>query len=161
MHHFLSKFEKLSIYFTVFCMIVMISINMLQIFARYVLNYPIPWVYPTTMLLFVWITFIGAFIVYHQKKDIVVVFFINKMPLRSQYWIQLITDMLIIALLIVIIIQAPALIKQQASTMQIIPLPRYIQTIPLLVGLTFICLENIVDIVEKTRSLRQPITEKE
>jgi TRAP-type C4-dicarboxylate transport system permease small subunit len=95
------------------------------------------------MLLFIWSTFLGAFVVYRRKKDIVVRFIANLFPASAQEKLTLLTNILIIFFLILILIQAPNLIRRQASIMQVIPLPRYIQAIPLFIGLAGILLEYI------------------
>jgi len=150
---FLGLLEKICVIFAVSCLAVMISLNMIQIFSRYLLNTAFVWVYPLTMLLFVWMTFLGAFVVYHQKKDIVVLFILNKLSSAPRLVIQLITNVLVLLLLALILWQAPTLIRQQSSIMQIIPLPRYFQIIPLLVGIAGIFLDSILESIAALKNL--------
>ena len=137
----LNLLEKICLVFSTSAIGVMILLNIIQVFFRYVLNAAFVWVFPATMLLFIWSTFLGAFVVYRRKKDIVVRFIANLFPASAQEKLTLITNMLIIFFLLLILFQAPALIRRQASIMQVIPLPRYIQAIPLFIGLTGILLE--------------------
>lgn len=153
MKKFLGLLEKICVIFAVSCLAVMISLNMIQIFSRYLLNTAFVWVYPLTMLLFVWMTFLGAFVVYHQKKDIVVLFILNKLSSAPRLVIQLITNVLVLLLLALILWQAPTLIRQQSSIMQIIPLPRYFQIIPLLVGIAGIFLDSILESIAALKNL--------
>ena len=137
----LSLLEKICLVFSTSAIGVMIALNIIQVFFRYVLNAAFVWVFPATMLLFIWSTFLGAFVVYRRKKDIVVRFIANLFPASAQEKLTLITNILIIFFLLLILFQAPTLIRRQASIMQVIPLPRYIQAIPLFIGLTGILLE--------------------
>jgi TRAP-type C4-dicarboxylate transport system permease small subunit len=143
--HILDSMEKVCSIFTVLCLAVMVAVNMLQIFFRYVLNDAFVWVYPLTMLLFIWMTFLGAFIVYHQRKNIVVGFLVDRLPGLPRHGVQLASDFLIIFLLGLILAQAPVLIRQQSSTMQIISLPRYVQVIPLLIGVAGMFIDSVMD----------------
>ena len=137
----LNLLEKFCLVFSTSAIGVMIALNIIQVFFRYVLNAAFVWVFPATMLLFIWSTFLGAFVVYRRKKDIVVRFIANLFPASAQEKLTLITNILIIFFLLLILFQAPTLIRRQASIMQVIPLPRYIQAIPLFIGLTGILLE--------------------
>ena len=135
--------EKICLIFSTSAIGAMITLNIIQVFFRYVLNAAFVWVFPATMLLFIWSTFLGAFVVYRRKKDIVVRFIANLFPASAQKKLTLITNIIIIFFLLLILFQAPSLIRRQASIMQVIPLPRYIQAIPLFIGLTGILLEYI------------------
>jgi C4-dicarboxylate transporter DctM subunit len=149
----LSMLEKICLVFSTSAIGVMITLNIIQVFFRYVLNAAFVWVFPLTMLLFIWCTFLGAFVVYRRKKDIVVRFIANLFPASAQEKLTLITNILIIFFLILILFQAPTLIRRQASIMQVIPLPRYTQAIPLFIGLTGILLEYISQTVAQFKVL--------
>ena len=137
----LSLLEKLCLVLSTAAIAAMITLNIVQVFFRYVLNAAFVWVFPVTMLLFIWSTFLGAFVVYRRKKDIVVRFIANLLPTSAQEKLTVVTNILIILFLLLILFQAPTLIQRQASIMQVIPLPRYIQAMPLFIGLAGILLE--------------------
>jgi len=141
----------------VLCLAIMAAVNMIQIFLRYLFNYTFIWVHPVTMLLFIWMTFLGAFVVYHRKKDIVVTFIVNLLPDTFRKAVEVLTIFLVLFLIAIILAQAPALIRQQSSTMQIIPLPRYVQVIPLLIGLLGIFLDSTMDLMSALSRLRSPL----
>jgi len=152
--------EKICLVFSTSAIGVMIVLNIIQVFFRYVLNAAFIWVFPVTMLLFIWSTFLGAFVVYRRKKDIVVRFIANLFPASAQEKLTLITNILIILFLLLILLQAPALIRRQASIMQVIPLPRYIQAMPLFIGLAGILLEYFSQTVELLKRLLKPSKQK-
>jgi TRAP-type C4-dicarboxylate transport system permease small subunit len=69
---------------------------------------------------------------------------------------MLITNLLIIGFLILVLFEAPNLIRRQASIMQVIPLPRYVQAIPLFIGLGGIFLEYLSQTMELLKSMFKP-----
>lgn len=143
--------EQIFLVMAVLCVAVMIIVNSLQIFFRYVLNSAFVWVYPLTMLLFIWMTFLGAYVVYRRKKDIMVLFIVNLMPASMRKVLFIVTNIATMILILIILGEAPTILKQQASVMQVIPLPRYTQAIPLFLGMLGIFLEYLVDTTEVIR----------
>lgn len=150
---FLEVMEKVCLIVSVLAVGVMITINTVQIFFRYVLNMAFVWVFPVTMLLFIWMTFLGAFVVYRRKKDIVVRFLVNMIPSGGQNILLLITNILIMLLLIWILSEVTTIFQRQTSIMQIIPLPRYTQAVPLFIGVAGIFLEYLVETVELSKRI--------
>ena len=156
----LNLLEKICLVFSTASVGAMIILNIIQVFFRYVLNAAFVWVFPVTMLLFIWSTFLGAFVVYRRKKDIVVRFIANLFPKAAQEKLTLITNILIMLFLLLILLQAPVLIQRQASIMQVIPLPRYTQAIPLFIGLTGIFLEYLLQTIGLLKGLLKPQNRK-
>jgi len=132
---------------------IMFVTNIVQVGLRYLFNTGLDWIYPLTMLLFIWMTFLGSFVVYHQKKDIVVTFVVSLFSPRIRKYSLLVMNGLTIILLVIILMKAPAILRQQASIMQVIPLPRYIQSIPLFLGCGGILLEYVVSTYEAISEL--------
>ena len=160
LNNLLSLLEKICLVFSTAAVGAMIMLNIIQVFFRYVLNAAFVWVFPVTMLLFIWSTFLGAFVVYRRKKDIVVRFIANLFPESAQEKLTLITNILIMLFLLLILFQAPVLFQRQASIMQVIPLPRYTQAIPLFIGLTGIFLEYLLQTVGLLKGLLKPQNRK-
>jgi len=144
----LAAAEQMCLIFCVLSVGVMISINTGQIFFRYLFNMAAIWVFPVTMLLFIWMTFLGAFVIYRRKKDIVVSFIINLFPAAGRKAITLLTNLLTMALLVWILAEFPMIIKSQAAEMEVIPLPRYSQAVPLFIGLLGILLQYVTETVD-------------
>ena len=153
LNRFLGLLEKICLIFATLAVALMIVLNIIQVFFRYVLNAAFVWVFPVTMLLFIWMTFLGAFVVYRRKKDIVVSFILNLFPGSGRRLIVLATNILILLFLILILLEAPKLIGQQKSIMQVVPLPRYFQAIPLFIGLAGILLEYLIQTVASIKML--------
>jgi TRAP-type C4-dicarboxylate transport system permease small subunit len=127
----LSAFEKLCKIAAVMCLGAMFLINVLNIGSRAILNYSFVWVFPLTLFLFIWMTFFGAFVIYRQKKEITVDFIYSLLPDLGRVWITVICNVLMMALLVLLLSTAPRLIRSQASPMQVLQIPRYLQAIPL------------------------------
>lgn len=151
----LSLLEKICLVFSTSAIGAMIALNIVQVFFRYVLNAAFVWVFPVTMLLFIWSTFLGAFVVYRRKKDIVVRFIANLFPTSAQEKLTLCTNVLIILFLLLILFQAPTLIQRQSSIMQVVPLPRYVQALPLFIGLAGMLLEYVHQTIALLKVLRK------
>ena len=145
--------ERVCLVVSVLAVGTMITMNTIQIFFRYVLNMAFVWVFPLTMLLFIWMTFLGAFVVYRRKKDIVVVFIVRMIPTGGRNILLLITNILIMLLMIWILTEAPTIFHRQSSIMQVIPLPRYFQAIPLFIGVTGILLEYSIETLDLLKDL--------
>lgn len=156
--YILSLMERVFLHFIICSMAIMFVINMVQVCLRYIFNTGLDWIYPLTMLLFVWMTFLGAFVIYHQKKDIVMGFVVTLFPPRFQKGLLLSMNAMTVALLIIILREAPTILRQQASIMQVIPLPRYVQSIPLFIGCGGILLEYILSTYEAIVGLDTSLT---
>jgi len=146
--HLLLILEKAFVLMTVLFLAAMGTISLVQIFCRYALNHGLVWAFPTVMLLFVWLVFLGAFVIYRRKKDIAVNFIINLFPERWRSKFVFGTNLLVIALLVALLIQFPSIVREQNTQMNIIHLPRYVQSVPLFIGMAFILLDYIIDTVE-------------
>lgn len=153
LNRFLGVLEKICLIVATLAVALMIVLNIIQVFFRYVLNAAFVWVFPVTMLLFIWMTFLGAFVVYRRKKDIVVSFIVNLFPGPGRRVIGLTTNILILLFLALILLEAPKLIAHQTSIMQVVPLPRYFQAIPLFIGLAGIMLEYLIQTITSIKML--------
>ena len=139
--------EKACEAFCVLSVGAMIIMNAVQVFFRYVFNMASVYVYPITMLLFIWITFIGAYVIYRRKKDIVVSFIIYLFPPAWRRYLHLLTNILTIILLVFILAECPMILDSQGELMEVIPLPRYTQALPMFFGLGCILLQYLLDTV--------------
>jgi TRAP-type C4-dicarboxylate transport system permease small subunit len=92
-----------------------------------------------TLLLFCWITFIGAAVVFHANEYIVVEYFINRFLPGYRRHLTIFSDILVIGFLLFIIFEMPGLIATQTHKVEILPLPTYVLSLPIL-----ICVFNIL-----------------
>ncbi len=144
--------ENACLALTVTAMGLMVAINFVQIFFRYVLDVAFVWVLPATMMLMIWMVFLGAFVIYRRKKDIVVRFVVMRLPQVPSRILTVTTNILVMTLLVAVILEAPRIFQLQSSIMQVIPLPRYTKSLPLFIGLGGILLDYLVATLELLRS---------
>jgi TRAP-type transport system small permease protein len=84
---FLFKARKLTESFTLLMIAVMSIIICIQVVARYIFNYTPPWIQPLSLLLMVWIGFIGIAVGIQDDSHIKINLFVGKMPKSLQKWV--------------------------------------------------------------------------
>lgn len=140
---------------TIFIMMilgVMGIINVLEIFSRTFLAMSIMWVQPLTLLLFSWLTFIGAAVVFYHKEYIVVDYFLNRFLSQYKWSLLLVGHFGVMLFVLFILYEMPGLLIAQKYKMEILPFPAYVLSLPVLIGLTTILLlmvHRTWDIFEK------------
>ena len=144
----LDLLEHICLVGTVLAMGVMTAINIIQIIFRYLFHDEFVWIFPLTMLLFIWMTFLGAYVVYRRKKVIIVRFFVDRIPVGFQNILLAITNVFTMLFLIWILGEIPKIIQLQAGAMEVISLPRYVKAIPLFICTTAILLNYLLDTVD-------------
>jgi TRAP-type C4-dicarboxylate transport system permease small subunit len=87
--------ERVEIYITSFLLGVLACVIMMEVVSRYLLNHPFPWVFELSMFMITYIVFLGSPIMYKQKSLIILEFLFNQLPLRTQWYISLIWEVLI------------------------------------------------------------------
>lgn len=71
-------------------MAAIVLVTLAAVWWRYVLNAPIAWIEQVSNMLFIWMVFIGAAILYRQKLHIAVDIFVEMLPARfkeAAFWI--------------------------------------------------------------------------
>ena len=131
---FLDIINRIEVFFIMIFLAIMIGINVLEIVARVLLGHSFVWIYPTNLLLFSWMVFIGAAVVFYRKEYITVGYFVRLLSLNHQRYVNVIINFAVAGFFIFLLIEAPALIEMQAQKMQVIHLPRYFQSLPLFIG---------------------------
>lgn len=80
----LLKIRKITESLTLFMIIFMTAIISYQVISRYVFNYTPPWIQPLSLLLMVWIGFIGIAIGIQDDSHIKINLFVSKLPNKIQ-----------------------------------------------------------------------------
>jgi len=86
------------------CVAAIVLITLAAVWWRYVMNAPIAWIEQVSNILFIWITFIGAAVLYRQKLHIGVDMFISMLRGRSQqimFWVIEIANLAFIVVLFI------------------------------------------------------------
>ncbi|WP_366655931.1 TRAP transporter small permease [Fodinicurvata sp. EGI_FJ10296] len=129
-------------------LIIMLTINVMNIASRFLFEQGLAWVFPWTTVLFVWMSFLGFFVVYRRNKDITVEFLMAMAGPRIQMIGRLVVNLAIVVLLAIILIEAPALLERQVGTIQMVGIERYWLSVPLFVSCALIIVHFIVDSVD-------------
>ncbi len=130
----LNVIEKVETVAMVVFLAIMTGLNALGIITRVLFGRSFVWIYPLTLLLFSWLVFIGAAVVFCRKEYIIVEYFVNFLPYRWRRWINIIVNFLVMGFFVFILTKALMIVEMQAQKMQVIRLPRYTQSLPLFIG---------------------------
>lgn len=140
--------ERLFLALANLCLGTMLFANMINIASRALFDKGIVYVFPWSVVLFVWMTFFGFFVVYRRGKDITVDFLIDLMGARARFLSRLVVDLLVIGLMVAMLVQAPHIIRSQVGTIEMVGLERYSMSIPLFVTAILIAVDFALDLVK-------------
>jgi TRAP-type C4-dicarboxylate transport system permease small subunit len=144
----LASCERLFLAIANLCLAVMLVANMANIASRALFDKGIIYVFPWSIVLFVWMTFFGFFVVYRRGKDITVDFLIDRLGDRARLASRLLVDVLVISLMLVMLAQAPHIIRSQVGTIEMVGLERYSMSVPLFVTAALIALDFALDMIK-------------
>lgn len=144
----LASCERLFLAIANLCLAVMLVANMANIASRALFDKGIIYVFPWSIVLFVWMTFFGFFVVYRRGKDITVDFLIDRLGDRARLASRLLVDVLVISLMLVMLAQAPHIIRSQVGTIEMVGLERYSLSVPLFVTAALIALDFALDMIK-------------
>ena len=125
---------------------VMGFINTLEIFLRVFFGFSMMWIAPLTLVLFSWLTFIGATVVFYHKEYIVVDYFADNFFPKAKRFLEIFVSFSVIGFLLFIIYEMPGLIKTQSHEMEVVHLPTYFLSLPILISAVSILLFFIFQI---------------
>lgn len=87
-------------------MVILVSVVLIEVAARYFFNSPFTFTYDLTSLLFPWIVFLSLISVTYHKEHIGIVIFVNKLPLKSKRAVAIINEFLILFFILFMFIGA-------------------------------------------------------
>jgi TRAP-type C4-dicarboxylate transport system permease small subunit len=73
------------------CIAAIVAITVVAVWYRYVLGAPLSWTEQISRILFVWVTFLGAAVLYRRMTHIVIDMMVMMLPAplqRAMYWIN-------------------------------------------------------------------------
>jgi TRAP-type C4-dicarboxylate transport system permease small subunit len=121
------------------------------------------WIWPWTMVFFVWMTFFGIFAVYRLKKDIAVDFVVMRVGQWAMTLTRYFVAGIIIAVMGTILWQMPTLIAAQAGPVEGALLPgdteieRYYLSLPFAISCVLILLESVLEILKAVIGIPEPV----
>lgn len=130
-------------------LIIILFINIANIGSRALFDRGLIWVFPWTRVLFVWMVFMGFYVIYRRHRDIKVDILYKTFPKRVQNAVTIGTNMIVIVLMAVILREAPNLLPRQVGNMDYVGLQRYWLAVPFYVSCGLILLEFLRDTLSR------------
>ena len=120
------------------------------------------WIWPWTMQFFVWMSFIGFFVVYRLGKDIAVDFLVMHIGLAARKFTRFAVPVLIIIVMVSILREMPLILASQVGVIDGVVTPwgeleRYTLSVPLAVSCFLIFLNAVLDILKAVAGMPEPL----
>jgi len=112
----------------------------MEIIARTFFATSFLWVNPLNLVLFSWLTFIGAAVIFYHKEYIIMDYFVDHFLSRIKRPLALAVDLGVMVFLVFILYEMPGLILGETYKMEILNIPTYILSLPMLIGIATILL---------------------
>jgi len=116
------------------CLFVMVTLNLFNVIWRGVFDQAFGWIFSWTLLLFVWMVFLGFFAYVRANRDVTVDIFVSRLPgpLRrtAGLWACVVGMLMALAILRA----APDLLALQTGVLEGIGLPIWVQSAPLFIA---------------------------
>ena len=139
--------ERLFLVLANTCLAVTLVINMMNIASRAVFDKGIGWVFPWSVVLFVWMTFFGFFVLYRMRRDITVDFLVDRIGPSARFATRLLVNFIILVLMAIMLWHGPQILASQAGEIEMVGLERYTMSIPLFLSCILISVTFILDTV--------------
>ena len=154
-HYLDMVLEKFSFAFLVIanvCLGLMLVGTFATIFLR-LFTISFYWIWPWTMQFFVWMSFVGFYVVYRRGKDISVDFLVLRLGTTAMRITQVAVPLLIIILMLIMLAQMPTILSSQVGVIDGVVTPwgeleRYTLSIPLGVSCFLILVNSAVTILK-------------
>ncbi|MBI4182403.1 MAG: TRAP transporter small permease [Proteobacteria bacterium] len=143
------------------CLAIMLALNIANILVRGLSDRGIVWVFPWTMVLFVWMSFFGFFVLYRKNRDITVDFLIDRLGPSGKLVARLLVNAIVLVLMTVMLWHAPRVIAQQTGAIEMVfflgmEIERYALSVPLFTSCALIFITFCVDTVQALMGRPQP-----
>jgi TRAP-type C4-dicarboxylate transport system permease small subunit len=111
------------------------------------------WIWPWTMQFFVWMSFVGFFVVYRLGKDIAVDFVVIRMGRAAMGATRVFVDLVVLIVMGAMLAQMPTILESQVGVIDGVVTPwgeleRYTLSIPLAVSCVLIFVNTALDLAK-------------
>ena len=130
------------------CLALMLAINIVNVSWRELTGISLKFVWPWTLLLFVWMTFFGFFVIYRRSKDITVDYFVDLAGPWARMATRLLSDAVCAGMMLLLLVEAPVTLSNQVGDMELIPLQRYWMSVPLFLASGLLLVHFVLDAVK-------------
>ena len=134
----------------------MLGLNIVNIALRAITDKGITWVFPWTVVLFVWMTFFGFFVLYRKRRDITIDFLVDRLGAWAHFVSRLLVNSIVLVLMSVMLWHAPAIYEQQVGTIEMVGLERYTMSTPLFVSCVLIFIDFVIDTIYAVAGRQKP-----
>jgi len=143
---FLNRFLKniIAIETTVSMVLFMIVVfaYSIDIVRRMIVHRSVTWIPHTGLMIYVWVIFIGIGPLFFKGEQIRVEYFVNLLSQKYYRIVRFLVAILDIIFFFIILYFIPKLISVQLTPDIVLPVPRYLYTLPLIIpGFTIILVE--------------------
>ncbi|UCE31570.1 MAG: TRAP transporter small permease subunit [Burkholderiales bacterium] len=138
------------------CLLAMLALNVVNIAWRGTVDESLNFVWPWTGLLFVWMSFFGFFVVYRKGKDITVDFFVDLAGPWARRLTRVLSDLIILVLMLLLLIEAPRTLESQVGDMELIELQRYWMSVPLFASAALVGMHFLLDLIDAALGIAEP-----
>ena len=141
------------------CFTAAVLLNVVQIALRYLFATSIWWVQEISLLLMLVAYFVGTSCVYRTRQYVIISFVVDRLPLRIQSHLYVLTQLLILGFFALLGWQLIGMLPHMARTRTVIlRMPQYYMALPLLYASLSILLTSIYYTLAFARSSRGPGT---
>ena len=112
----------------------MVVMNTLAIALRALFGMSFMWIAPVTLIMFSWLTFLGAAVLFYEKEYIVVDFFVQHFTAPIKRLLAVAINLVMMVFIGVLMYETVSVIIMQTHKMEIVPLPTFIISFPILIG---------------------------
>jgi len=148
-------------------MVILVSVVLIEVAARYFFNSPFTFTYDLTSLLFPWIVFLSLISVTYHKEHIGIVLFISKLSLQNRRIVAIINEILTLFFIFFMFIGAIqlsiAVSNQMIGNLYMSKTFYYLSLVVSLAFILFLKINEIIAILKGNADLRRvvPATEIE
>jgi TRAP-type C4-dicarboxylate transport system permease small subunit len=120
------------------------------------------WIWPWSMQVFVWMSFLGFFAVYRRGKDISVDFVMRKLGPAAMYVSRIFVALVVLAVVGIILVQMPTILESQVGVIDGVLTPwgteleRYTLSIPLGISCVLIFINALLDLAKALLGWPEP-----
>ncbi|MFN3524945.1 MAG: TRAP transporter small permease [Paracoccus sp. (in: a-proteobacteria)] len=143
-----SGLDRLASLYEAICialLVAMLAMNALNIFSRGVLDAPLNWVWPWTMVAFMYWVMLAFFPLYQRRRDVSIYILLQYLSPNAQRVLGVLVSVAIIVASGLLIQTFPGRVASMRGTIEMVGLPRMVLAWPLLASAVPICLGAIID----------------
>jgi TRAP-type C4-dicarboxylate transport system permease small subunit len=140
----LDRLSRLHVALICAALILMLALNTWNILWRSIYDTEPGPILPWTMVLFVWMIFLGFFPLLHEGRDVSLEYFKNRLGTKGQSLLEWLADLCALFTTGVILSQSVEAISSQVGRIPMVGFDRYWLSLPLILSCAFIFLDVIV-----------------